>query len=216
MMIIIIKRRRDNYSGKKGGLGLTENELFVHEILVERSFKNLCKNISALLPPTFAPQGFREKWDFGMKNLETDILWTFLIQNWLLEKTISFQKDHTGEVLTTLIYVPSSTKADVGLIQPWAAVLEVAVLKCLFFHWCGRVFRGLFCKKVEKHDFLVFFTEDKGEEVETKLRGKMQHMPFSKNYLTTPTWKIPEMFWISFVCFQPVCSGAAFGILCKV
>lgn len=158
MIIIIKRRRRDSYSGKKGGLGLRENELFVCEILVERNFKNLCKNISALLPSTFAPQGFREKWDFGMKNLETDILWTFLIQSWLLEKTISSRKDHNGEVLALLIYIPSSTEADVGVIQPWAAVPEQAGLKCWFFHWCGRVFRDLFYKKIQMQDFLMFLT----------------------------------------------------------
>lgn len=111
------------------------------------------------------------KWDFGMKNLETDILWTFLIQNWLLEKTISFRKDHTGEVLTTLIYMPSPTEAAAGLIRPWAAVPEVAVLKCWFFNWSGRVFRGLVCKKIQIHDFLIFlwfFIVYKDEEAETE------------------------------------------------
>lgn len=68
-----------------------------------------------MLPSTFAPQGFREKWDFAMKNLETDILWTFLIQSCLLEKTISSTKDHKGEVLTPLIHMPSSTEADLAL-----------------------------------------------------------------------------------------------------
>lgn len=121
--------------------------------------------------PPFAPQAFREKWDFGMKNLETDILWTFLIRSRLLEKTISFRKDHTGELLTTLIYMPSPTEAAVGLIRPWAAVPEVAVLKCWFFNWSGRVFRGLVCKKVRIHDFLIFlwfFIVYKDEEAETE------------------------------------------------
>lgn len=182
MMIIILKRRRtDSYSRKKGGLGSTKKELFGHEILVERNFKNLCKNISALLPPTFAPQGFGEKWDFGMKNLETDVLWTFLIQNWLLEKPISFRKDYKGEVLTPLITISLPQRLRWGWSSPgqqcqrwqcWSADSSTDVVE---------FFRGLFWKKIPIHDFLIFLTGNKNE-AETHLWVKMPLMPFSRKY----------------------------------
>lgn len=63
MMIIIIKikRRRDRYSGGKGGLGLTENELFVHEILAERDFKNLCKKYFSFASLHLCSSGVQRK-----------------------------------------------------------------------------------------------------------------------------------------------------------